>query len=73
MRLVQLRNPWGKFEWRGDWSDKSTKWTDALKHAVRACASVNSFGSSCCLLFCGGYFRQPWLRLRATLFLFLCC
>ena len=40
MRLVQLRNPWGKFEWRGDWSDKSTKWTDALKHAVRACASA---------------------------------
>ena len=64
MRLVQLRNPWGKFEWRGDWSDKSTKWTDALKHAVRACASVNPFGSSCCLSFCCGYFRQPWLRLR---------
>ena len=40
VRLVQLRNPWGKFEWRGDWSDKSTKWTDALKKAVRACASA---------------------------------
>lgn len=25
-QLVQLRNPWGTFEWKGDWSDKSTLW-----------------------------------------------
>ncbi|NXE47265.1 CAN14 protein, partial [Casuarius casuarius] len=24
--LVRLRNPWGKVEWRGDWSDSSYKW-----------------------------------------------
>ncbi|XP_027789136.2 calpain-14 isoform X1 [Marmota flaviventris] len=24
--LVKLRNPWGKVEWQGDWSDSSRKW-----------------------------------------------
>jgi len=24
--LVRLRNPWGKHEWKGDWSDDSDKW-----------------------------------------------
>ena len=31
VKLVKLRNPWGKFEWEGDWSDKSDCWTDQLK------------------------------------------
>jgi len=25
-RLVQFRNPWGSFEWKGDWSDSSVLW-----------------------------------------------
>ncbi|XP_031510902.1 calpain-14 isoform X2 [Papio anubis] len=24
--LVKLRNPWGQVEWKGDWSDSSSKW-----------------------------------------------
>lgn len=25
-QLVKLRNPWGSFAWRGDWSDSSEQW-----------------------------------------------
>ena len=31
VKLVQLRNPWGDFEWHGDWSDRSKCWTPQLK------------------------------------------
>lgn len=29
--VVKLRNPHGKGEWRGDWSDNSNKWTKELR------------------------------------------
>lgn len=31
IRLVKMRNPWGKTEWKGKWSDKSKLWTDEAK------------------------------------------
>lgn len=31
IKLLKMRNPWGKGEWQGDWSDNSLKWTDDLK------------------------------------------
>ena len=34
LQLVQLRNPWGSFEWKGDWSDDSELWTDEIKSKV---------------------------------------
>lgn len=27
-RVIQIRNPWGKFEWNGDFSDESSLWTN---------------------------------------------
>ena len=31
LRLLKIRNPWGFKEWTGDWSDKSTLWTEDLR------------------------------------------
>ena len=33
-KLVCLRNPWGNFEWQGDWSDHSDLWTPAIMAEV---------------------------------------
>lgn len=30
MKLLEIRNPWSKTEWKGDWSDHSDKWTVEL-------------------------------------------
>lgn len=37
--LVKLRNPWGTFEWKGDWSDGSPLWGDHARVA-RHCGFV---------------------------------
>ena len=34
VNIVQLRNPWGQFEWQGDWGDKSDLWTEQSKAQV---------------------------------------
>ena len=31
VKLIKLRNPFGKGEWTGDWSDQSDKWDDNTK------------------------------------------
>ena len=31
VQLFQLRNPWGEFEWKGDWADDSEDWTPESK------------------------------------------
>lgn len=34
VNLVKLRNPWGKFEWKGDWDDHSDLWTEEIKRLL---------------------------------------
>lgn len=34
VRLCLVRNPWGKKEWTGDWSDSSALWDDCTKSQV---------------------------------------
>ncbi|KAL4483298.1 hypothetical protein ABPG72_007940 [Tetrahymena utriculariae] len=33
-KLIKLKNPWAKTEWKLDWSDESTCWTEELKQKV---------------------------------------
>jgi len=33
-RLLNIRNPWGWFEWDGDWSDNSPLWTKQMIQAL---------------------------------------
>ena len=33
-QIVNIRNPWGTFEWQGDWSDKSNLWSQQMKQAI---------------------------------------
>jgi len=34
VRLVRIRNPWGKKEWKGEWSASSDQWTKALRNRL---------------------------------------
>lgn len=44
LRLVKVRNPWGRKEWTGDWSGKSDKWTRSLIEQIPSYAQRNMKG-----------------------------
>lgn len=47
-RIIQVRNPWGNFEWNGEFSDNSSAWTEKLKQKLKV---VNAED---------GLFWMPW-------------
>ncbi|XP_072221047.1 calpain-1 catalytic subunit-like [Leuresthes tenuis] len=44
VHLVRLWNPWGKGEWKGDWSDRSSLWQTVSSHDRETCLSVADDG-----------------------------
>jgi hypothetical protein len=40
-RLLQLRNPWGNFEWTGEWADNSPLWTNEVRSALQYTPTEN--------------------------------
>lgn len=34
-RLINIYNPWGKFEWDGAWNDNDDRWTKKIKDIVK--------------------------------------
>ena len=40
VKLMKLRNPWGSYEWKGDWSDSSELWTEELREEI-GCEETN--------------------------------
>lgn len=35
IKILKIRNPWGVFEWTGDWSKTSSLWTSEIKDKVK--------------------------------------
>ena len=45
IRLVRIRNPWGRKEWNGDFSDKSNKWTSTIRKRLGEGGFVKNDGT----------------------------
>ncbi|XP_054482567.1 calpain-9-like [Anoplopoma fimbria] len=63
VKLVRLMNPWGKTEWNGKWSDKSTMWNRVSPEDQEKCSDRND--------------GEFWMELEDFCFyfqeLFICC
>lgn len=41
VKVMKIRNPWGVFEWTGDWSKTSPLWTEDLKDKIKPDLELN--------------------------------
>jgi len=41
IRLIKLRNPWGKGEWKGNWGRNDPRWTESLANALNVYNQIN--------------------------------
>jgi len=66
-QIVKLRNPWGKFEWKGDFSDDSPLWNEELKTKVGYthaddglfCMTIQDF-KKCFEFYSIGVYHEGW-------------
>jgi hypothetical protein len=63
IRLVRVRNPWGYFEWQGEWSKGSSKWTPALRAQLGYSAEATDDGE----------FWMSWKDFKAQFNRIYCC
>ena len=49
VKLLNIRNPWGRYEWDGDYSDNSDKWTDEMIDEFKPVFDVNDGSFWMCL------------------------
>ena len=54
-RLLKLRNPWGRGEWKGAWSDSSPLWTPRLKSRLGWSDADDGVFWMCLRDFCGHF------------------
>jgi len=56
-KLIKLRNPWAFWEWEGDWSDTSEKWTPELREQLSVVKEDDGCFWMCCEDFVKHFYR----------------
>lgn len=66
VKLIKLRNPWGDFEWNGDWGDSSELWTPELKKELSWSEANDGTFWMCFDDFCHYFSRVQFCRANDT-------
>jgi len=64
LRLVKVRNPWGRVEWSGAWHDNDPQWTPQLRELMQMPAGAVDDGTYCLdwATFCSFYCTIGYVR-----------